>query len=100
MLVGVPLPFALHLDARAVDQQVQRTVRAAVGDVNLQCLLAARQRAEGQGQPSQADQAQQALDEPASPSSRGQWRSHGSIWRSAISNSTFIVRLVWMAASL
>ncbi|AMJ49561.1 hypothetical protein APX01_18625 [Cereibacter sphaeroides] len=33
-------PSPLHLDTCAVDQQVQRTVRTAVGDVDLQGLLA------------------------------------------------------------
>ena len=37
MLAGVPLAF--ELDAGAVDQQMQRAVRAAVGDVDLQGLL-------------------------------------------------------------
>lgn len=40
MLAGVPLAFALDLDPGAVDQQVQRAVRTAVGDVDLQGLLA------------------------------------------------------------
>jgi hypothetical protein len=40
MLAGVPLAFALDLDAGAVDQQVQRAVRSAIGDVDLQGLLA------------------------------------------------------------
>jgi hypothetical protein len=87
MLAGVPLAFALDLDPGAVDQQVQRAVRAAVGDVDLQGLLAPRQRAEVGHRPVQADQPQQALDEPGGLAS-------------AMPNSTFIVRQVWMAASL
>jgi len=58
MLAGVPLPFALDLDASAVNQQVQRAVRTAVGDVDLQGLLAARQRAEVGHSPVQPGQAQ------------------------------------------
>lgn len=42
MLAGVPLAFALDLDASAVDQQVQRTVRTAVGDVDLQRSMGLR----------------------------------------------------------
>ena len=40
VLAGVPLPFALDLDARAVDQEMERSLRAAIGDVDLQGLLA------------------------------------------------------------
>lgn len=64
VLAGVPLPFALDLDPGAVDQQVQGAVRAAVGDVHLQGLLAPRQGAEVGHCPVQAYQPQQALDEP------------------------------------
>jgi hypothetical protein len=41
MLAGVPLAFALDLDPGAVDQQVQRPLGAAIGDVDGQGLLAA-----------------------------------------------------------
>lgn len=64
MLAGVPLAFPLDLDAGAVDQQVQRAVLTAVGNVHLQGLLAPRQRAEVWHGPVQADQSQQALSEP------------------------------------
>lgn len=64
VLAGVPFPFALDLDPGAVDQQVQRAVRTAIGDVHLQGLLAPRQRAEVGHIPVQADQTQQALDQP------------------------------------
>ena len=40
VLTGVQLPFAFHLDAVAIDHQVQGAVRAAAGDVRLQGLLA------------------------------------------------------------
>ena len=46
MLARVPVSFALHLDPCAVDQKVQRALRAAVGDVHRQGLLAPGQRAE------------------------------------------------------
>lgn len=65
MLAGVRFPFALDLDAGAVHQQVQGAVRATVGDIHLQGLLAPRQGAEVWDGPVQAEQAQQALDEPS-----------------------------------
>ena len=64
MLAGVPLAFALDLDARAVDEQVQRATRPTVGDVDGQGLLTAGQRAEVGYRPVEANQPQQALDEP------------------------------------
>ena len=39
MLASVPLAFALDLDPCAVDQQVQRALGAAVGDVHRQGFL-------------------------------------------------------------
>ena len=64
MLARIPLAFTLDLDAGAVDQQVQRPLRAAIRDVHGQGLLAAGQRAEVGHCPVQADQLQQALDKP------------------------------------
>ncbi len=64
VLARMPFAFALDLDAGAVDQQVQRSPGATVGDVHCQGFLAARQRAEVWHCPVQAGQAQQALDEP------------------------------------
>ena len=64
MLAGVPLAFTLDLDPGAVDQEGQRPLRPAIRDVDLQGLLAARQRAEVRHSPDQTDQVQQALDEP------------------------------------
>ena len=61
MLAGIPLAFALDLDPGAVDQQVQRACRSAIGDVDLQALLAAAKGAEVRHRPVQVDQ---ALDEP------------------------------------
>ena len=63
MLAGVPLGFALNLDTGAVDQQVQRTLGAAIRDIDGQRLLAARQRAEVGHRPVEANQSQQAFDE-------------------------------------
>ena len=40
MLAGVPLTFALDLDPGAIDQQVQRPLGAAIGDVHGKGLLA------------------------------------------------------------
>jgi len=62
-----PLPFALDLDASAVDQQVQRAAGFTVGNIDLQGLLAPRRRAEVGHGPVQAGQAQQALNEAPSP---------------------------------
>ena len=64
MLAGVPLAFAFRLDAGAVDQQVQRPLRAAVGDGHGQGLLPPAQRAEVRHSPVEANQAQQAFHEP------------------------------------
>lgn len=63
VLARVPFPFALDLDPGAVDQEMQRTIRSAIRNVDLQGLLAARQRAEVGHLPVQTDQPQQALDE-------------------------------------
>jgi hypothetical protein len=63
MFAGVPFAFALNLDAGAVDQQVKRTFGAAIRDIDGQCLLAARQRAEVGHRPVEAYQPQHALDE-------------------------------------
>ena len=64
MLAGVPLAFALDLDPGAVDQQVQRALRTAIGNVDLQALLTAAEGAEVRHRPVQVDQVQQALNEP------------------------------------
>ena len=63
VLTGVPLAFTLDLDPGAVYQQVQGTVRAAIGDVDLQGLLTTAKRAKVRHRPVQTDQPQQALDE-------------------------------------
>ena len=56
MIAGVPLTFALDLDACAVDQQIQQPRGATVGDVDGQELLAAAQRAKVGHCPAQPDQ--------------------------------------------
>ena len=65
MLAGVPFAFALNFDTRAVDQQVQRPLGAAIRDVHGQGLLAPGQGAEVGHRPVEANQPQQALDEPS-----------------------------------
>ena len=64
MFAGVPFAFSLYLDSGAIDQEVQRTLRAAVLDVDGQGFLTARQRAEVGHRPVKANQAQQAFNEP------------------------------------
>ena len=63
VLAGVPLTFTLDLDPRAVDQQMQRTLRPPMRDVHGKGLLTTAERAEVRHVPVQADQAKQALDE-------------------------------------
>jgi len=75
------------LDPGAVDQEVQRVLRPAVGDVDLQALLTAAEGAEVRHRPVQVDQVQQTLDEPSRLAKRHAER-------------TFMVRQVWIAASL
>lgn len=62
VLAGIPLAFALRLDARAVDQKVQRTGSTAIRQANFKCRLAAAKGAEIWHRPVQSDQLQQALD--------------------------------------
>ena len=63
MLAGVPLAFALDLDARAIDQQVQGALRAPIRDVHCECLLVAGQDAEVGHRPIEVNKLQKALDE-------------------------------------
>ena len=71
VLADVAFPLDLDPDPCALDQVVQRTLRPAKGDVDLQRLLTAADVAEGRHRPVQVDQPQQALDEPSSPWSLG-----------------------------
>ena len=87
VLAGVSLPFSLDLDAGAVDQEMQPAGGSAIRDVDLQGLLTAAEGAEVWHRPVEVDQMQQALYKP-----RGLPEPNP--------NSTFIVRQVWIAASL
>ena len=51
------------LDAGAIDQQVQRALRAAIGDVDCEGLLVARQGPKIRYCPVQLDHSQQVFDE-------------------------------------
>lgn len=64
MLSGVPLTFALGLDAGAVYQKVQRPRRTPEWNGNRQRLLSPAQRAEIRHRPVQPDQFQQAFHKP------------------------------------
>ena len=63
VLAGIPLPFTLSLNPSRVDQQMQRTGSATVGNGDVQGLLAAAKGAEVRDLPVEACQPQQALDE-------------------------------------
>ena len=78
MLASVQLAFTLHLDAGAVGQLVQRALRAAVGDVDLQGILAAARCADVRHRPVQVDQVQQTFDETCSlPECNAEQHLHG-----------------------
>jgi len=62
MFLALPLTFAQHLDASAIDQQVQRLASALMRQRHLQMLLAPTQGAEISNTPIQTGQIQQALD--------------------------------------
>jgi hypothetical protein len=64
VLVGIPLACAVNLDACAVDQQVQQTLRPANGDVDLQGFMAMAQSAEVRHCLGLYDQPQEAFDKP------------------------------------
>lgn len=90
MLAGIPLTFALGLDAirhrprtdggrcLIVDQQVQRAFPSTVGDGNVQLPLATAQGAEVRDWPVQSDQPKETFDEPCRLPRRhcrqNQWR--------------------------
>lgn len=63
MIARVPLAFPLDFDAGAVDQKVQRALRASIGDVDGEGVLTTRQGAEIRHRPVQPYQPQQAFDE-------------------------------------
>lgn len=64
VFAGVPLAFALGLDASAVDQQVQWAFPSTVWDGHVRPPLAVTQGAEVRDRPLKPDQAQEALHEP------------------------------------
>ncbi len=64
MLAGMPFAFAFDLDPGAVDQQVQWALGPAIRDAYYKGLLATAQSAEVGHRPVEANQRQQALDEP------------------------------------
>lgn len=82
----MPLTFSLDHDPGAVDQQVQRPLRAAIWNVHRQSFLATRQRAE--------------VGDSPRPTKRDKLSTKPVVCLSAIPNSTFIVRQVWMMLSL
>ena len=102
VLARIPLAFTLHLDPRAVDQQVQWTLRPPMRDVHGKGLLATADRAEISHIPVQSSPVNRSRlsTKPPRHGHSDQWRSHGSICRSAMPKRTFIVRQVWTAASL
>lgn len=61
VLAGVPFAFTLGLDADAIDQEVQRTRAAAIGDSYVQRPLATAQGAEVRHGPVHPDQPKKAL---------------------------------------
>lgn len=63
ILAGISLTFALGHEAGAVDEKVQRTVRAAIGHVYGKGFLASTQGAEVRNGPIQTDQVQEASNE-------------------------------------
>jgi len=79
---------------------VQRALRATIRDVDRKRPLASTDGDEVRNVPIEARQPQQAFHEATSTWSLGPVAFHASIWRSAIPKSTFMVRHVWMAASL
>ena len=87
MLAGVPFPFALDLDARAVDQQVQRALRAAVGMFTFRVFC-------------RRESVLKSGTAQSRPVSRRRLSTKPVVCRSAMPKRTFIVRQVWTAASL
>ncbi|GCD57372.1 hypothetical protein NBRC3222_2709 [Acetobacter pasteurianus NBRC 3222] len=63
MLTPVPFAFSLDLDPGAVDQEMKRSARATIGNIDCQGFLPPAQRAEIRYMPRQSSQAKQAFDE-------------------------------------
>ena len=70
MLAGIPLTFALCLDASAVDQEVQRTSATAIWQTYFQRSLTAAKGAEIGHHPIQTNELQQALHKACSLAQR------------------------------
>jgi hypothetical protein len=87
MFTGIPLAFALHLDAGAVHQQVQRTLGATVGRFTASVFW-------------RRDSVLKSGTVQFRPTSRSRLSTKPVVWRNAMPKSTFIVRHVWTAASL
>lgn len=63
MFPGLPFAFADHLDAGAVDQQMQSILARAIGDLDGQHFLPTAQRAVVRNRPVQSRQGQQIADQ-------------------------------------
>ena len=63
VLARMPLAFTAGLDARAVDEQVQRPTRAPVGELHGQRLLTSAERREAQHRPVETRKLQKARNE-------------------------------------
>ena len=70
MLAGIPLIFALCLDACAIDQEVQRPSTTAIWQTYFQRSLTAAKGAEVWYRPIQPDELQQALHKTCGLSQR------------------------------
>lgn len=62
MLAPVPFAFSLDFDRGAVDQKMERSVRAPLRDIDRQRFLPAAEPAEIRDRPSQSSQVKQAFD--------------------------------------
>jgi hypothetical protein len=84
---GVPLPFALDLDAGAIDQKIERPLRTTVGELTFKVFWRRlRVLKSGTAQ--------------SSPINRSRHSTKPVVCLCAMPNRTFIVRQVWMAVSL
>jgi hypothetical protein len=63
MLARIPLAFSFDLDAGAVDQQVQRALRAAIRNVDRKCPLTSADGAEVRHGTSETRQPLEAFNE-------------------------------------
>jgi hypothetical protein len=83
VFMGIPFAFTLDIDRRAVDQQVQRTLRPPMRDIHGQCLLATAERVaveplaqqQGHGRRQSCQAGQQIKDQRAPGKERGRGQS-------------------------